>query len=467
MKTKIIRKNKKIKKESQLKITAQLIDNGVQITVKNKKFKIEYPKDVWDKTPPSVKQALLENLTFGNTHFLPLFFDFNKIIFNFKQPIFDSFFFRNQLNDLFYCEKADKAKRLSYFKQFYNLDYEFERGEGSIPLQEEVKSFKSSPAVAIIPFSFGKESLVTMALCLELGIKPILVYCQEPAHPHEERFKLKQLEKIKKDFKVDVYFIKNDPGLFRYDKAFNHKPGTEIGWACQTTLHVLMMVPFVYRHKAKYILLGNEQSNNEFEMVDGWKEMSSCDQTSCWTGQQNIMSRFLTNNQCLVKSSLEPIQEINIFSMLHHRYPKIGQYQFSCGAEKPLLVPSQWCHKCYKCSRMYLFAIACGVDPVSIGFKKNLLDSPGMFDHYFGEEVKTGSASELDFAFFILHKKGINSMYSKKFVDKKLNFLKPWDWYLEQFAKLHPENNLPEEYRNKMLEIFNEELNYFKKNLLK
>lgn len=434
--------------------------NGIAIKIQNRDFKIEYPRITWQKTPTSLRQALLENLTFANTHFLPLVLDKETISYNTKHPLLESFFFKNQLYDMLFCEKVDRIPHLSYLRRLYNLDLEFKEGPSTLVTEKIFQPKKEKP-VAIIPFSSGKESLVTFGLARELGLHPVLVYCQEPAQPHEKNHKLKQLQKIQQEFHVQTYYIKNAPGLFRYDRAFNNKPGTELGWASQTPILALLSLPFIYAHKAIYVLFGSENANNEFFYENGWKIFPSYDQTSSWTMQVNNMIRLLTCDQCSVKTSLEPIEEINIFYMLHHRYPELSGFQFSCNAEKPLFQGSQWCHQCYKCVRMYLFSLVCDIEPEKIGFKKNLLQDIKLLPHYFGKDIKTGSTKELDFCFYVLSKRFYKSPLVSLFNKQKRPYLKPWSWYRGYFTSLHPAINLPELYKNKMLSIFSQELKSF------
>jgi hypothetical protein len=368
--------------------------------------------------------------------------------------------------DMTKAELWDRAPVLTYLKKFYNLSFDFKRGAAVFP-EGIFSTKKNSQPVAIVPFSFGKESLVTVAMCLEMGIKPVLVYSQEPSMTHEEDYKRRKLKEFGEKFKVDTFFVKNGPGLFRYDEAFKKKPGTEVGWASQTTLIAIQVLPFVYAYNADYIFFGSEYFVNEYHYRDGWKVFESYDQCSFFTLHQDAMIRMLTEGRCQVKASLEPIDQINIFDILHHRYPEFGQYQFSCTAESPLFKHSQWCHKCYKCSRMYLFARTIGIDPASIGFKSDLLNEPGLFNNYFGREIKSGNKYELDFCFYTLWKRGDNSLYVKKFAKTRLKQMMSWKKYYQHFTSIRPWLNLPEKYDKKMLKIFQEELDHLKEMLPK
>jgi len=461
-----------------LTIDAKVTDHGITIFVDEKPFEIEYPKEIWAKVPAKEKQVLLENITFANTHYLPLVLGCDKAVYKTRFPLLESYFFRNQMCDLMDCEHADSKPHLSYIKKFYNLEFEFKEGTSTAPDESCVvgaeagsvrgaarasSAESAEPDVVVLPFTFGKESLASFAMCLELGIKPVLVYCEEPVQPHEAAYKLKRLEEIRKKYNVPVYHIKNAAGLFRYAKAFPGVKRTEIGWGTQTTVLAMLMIPFVYAHGAKYIFFGSEYANNEYEMREGWKVFHSYDQTSFWTNQQDSIVQILTLDGCRVRSTFEPIDEPNIFYMLHHRYPELSEYHFSCFAENPLVGGSQWCHNCYKCSRMFILARACGVDPYKIGFVEDILQKKGMFDHYLGTKYATGSAFDLDFAFYSAMKKGFKSPYIDKFKKLRLPKMKPWRWYVDHFTKIKPHINLPEKYHDKMIKIFNEELEAFRK----
>jgi hypothetical protein len=434
---------------------------GFVVIVEDREFPVEFPPEIWAATPADLRRALLENLVFGNTHFLPLMLGQEQIHYDFPLPLLESFLFKNQLFDLTSTEKADEQESTAYLRPFYNLSFEFERGAGALPDAKDWPQPDRHAPTAILPFSFGKESLATTALCLEIGIRPVLVYCQEPVQPYEEAYKVEKLREFGGRFGVETHFIRNAPGLFRYGKAYGFTPATEVGWGSQATLLALLALPFARAYNAEYILFGNEFANNETGFRQGWRTFSSFDQTSYWAQQQNHMIRILSGGQVQVKSSLEPLEEISIFNLLHRRYPEIGRYQFSCSAEEPLYADSQWCHACYKCARMYLFARCCDIDPNAIGFKKDLL-RPELFSHYFGAVYKTGFSFELDFAFYVLYKRHVAGSALELFEREKLPHLKPWRDYWEYFTALKPDMNLPDAHKAKMVSIFSQELARFR-----
>lgn len=436
---------------------------GFAVQVDEREFPIEFPKPVWAGTPAALRQALVEHLTFASTHFLPLMLGKSAIRYEVPLPAFESVLVQNQFYEMTMVEQLDGVEPATYLRALHNLHVEYPRAEGSLPGPADWPQ-PSDREKAIVPFTFGKESLATVALCLELGIEPTLVYCQEPAHPYEEEYKRARLEAFGERFGVRTHVVTYAPGLFRYGTAFSRTTPTELGWGTQTTQLALLSLPFAVSYGAGLILLGNEYSNNECGMREGWRTFASFDQRSEWTPRQSNLIRALTGGRTTVQSSLEPLEEINIFHLLHHRYPDIGRHQFSCTAEQPLLGGSQWCHACYKCVRMYLFAEVCGIDPRTIGFVENPL-RPDAFEHYFGSVRKSGPSLELDFAFRVLHARKSDAPVVDRFRREKLPGLQPWRWYRDFYTRLKPERNLPDRHRARLLETFRDEIGHFRSTL--
>ncbi|MBI2990320.1 MAG: hypothetical protein HYY51_04015 [Candidatus Magasanikbacteria bacterium] len=441
-------------KKKILCIGGRMLANGYDIEVEGRRFDVQFPSKIWTKTPLSVRKALTDNLIYVQSHFLPLILGYDSVQYKTAFPFLEPFFFRNQIYDLPDCEINDAMEAGSYIKHFFNLDLSFEDNHSRFPDKKDLLKSASRPDVAIVPFSFGKESLATAALCKELGIEPVLVYCQEPSQPYEQESKLKRLKKMSKEMGIDSYFIVNGPGLFRYDVAFGKKPGTEIGWGAQMTILSLLMLPFVYYYKARYILYGSEYMNNRSELHKGWKVHYSYDNSSFWTIEQGNMIKLLTNGVCDVRSFLEPLEEASIMYLLNHRYPEYAKYYTSCFGKKPYYGSSYWCHDCYKCHKMYLLGTACGFDPRTIGFEKDLFKEPNFLEEYF----KGYRDVDSDFAFYLLYKKGFKNSFVQKFVRMKLHGLRSWNWHASFFTGVKDSYTLPDDYKSKMYSIFKKEM---------
>src|SRR3989338_5195061 len=112
-------------KEKTLFVNGKFFRNGIEISVKGKRFAIEYPPAIWRKTPPEIRQLLLENLTFGNTHYLPITLGYTRIRYNTALPILEPLLFRNQAISIIKAEKYDRVPPLTYLRQFFNLQFDF------------------------------------------------------------------------------------------------------------------------------------------------------------------------------------------------------------------------------------------------------------------------------------------------------------------------------------------------------
>src|SRR3989344_1698689 len=146
-----------------LKVSSNLTNNGFDLKTDNKNFSTVYPADIWQKTPVILRKILLENITFAETHWLPLILKgYVKVAYNTCQPFFEPLLFKNQLYDLLFSESADEVRQLTYLKQFYNLEYLFSKTSATGLNSGDIPVFKSSSQrpIAIIPFTFGKESLL-------------------------------------------------------------------------------------------------------------------------------------------------------------------------------------------------------------------------------------------------------------------------------------------------------------------
>lgn len=450
----------KREQNNNLVVQTSIKNNGLLIVVDGKPFPIIYPQTLWNTTPQTLKEFLRDNLSYATTIFLPLLLCKSKIDYKTPLPLLESFFYKNYLLDLLSCEYADDVPRGSYVRDFYNLDISFADGSSILPSGTTWANPKRRvKRTAILPFTFGKESLVCLGLCLELGIRPILLYCQEPAHPYEEQYKRRLLRQISKEYGVDYYFIKNGTGLLRYGKVFDER-GSELGWGAQTTILAFLSLPVAYAHKADYVLFGSEISNNDAMQLDGWRAHISYDQTSFWTAELRSMIRLVTGGTCAAHALLEPIDEINIFFILAHRYPHLLPYVFSCHAKKPLYKDSQWCHACNKCERLYAFARCFSVDPKTIGFKKDLFVKKDFLNSYFSDTAYR--AHYMDMVMHILRQRGYKDKFIGRFEREIMPTCHSWSWHKKNFVHLKEEYNLPTQYREQLKDIFNQEFDALK-----
>ena len=317
---------------------------------------------------------------------------------------------------------------------------------------------------AIMPFTFGKDSLMTFALCRDLGIKVHPVYIMEPDYPFEVSVKKMLSLPFSREFKLKIYFLKNTLGALREHDGWH-------GWELQLTQYSMMLLPYVYAKHAGYILFSNEQScNDTITDDDGFRCNPVFEQSHSWLLQNSLMTSIIGGNSLSIGSLLEPINELAIIKILHSRYPDIGKYHSSCDLEYKPKHLGRWCESCSKCGRMYIFLTGLGISPKRGGFKHNMLankyqsafsifSSPGI--KAYGYDQSEAGKDEMILAFYLAYKRGIKGPLMRLFVRKYLAYARKNERKLRaKFFGIHSTKTVPKELRPKILRIFHQELDY-------
>jgi len=453
--------NEKLTKVNKINVDAVLKENGLEIIVNGDKFLIEYPKEIWQSYADQSKEVFKDNIAYSSTIFLPQMINLTEIVYQTGRPIAETFLYKNGIYDMPICAIVDHQSSLKYVKSFFNTRYVFINNQIKTALRTEGENKAKS---AVIPFSFGKESMLSLSLCQEIGIKPILVNFIEPSNEYEYFHKKKLIEEFEKETKIKVYTVKYNPGIFRYGKYWGLE--TELGWGLQTTEYALLSLPFVDYFQADYIVFGNEQSCNDifFDKEGMLTYKAGYDQHTDWTAQQGLLASLILGRKVQVISFMEPLYELAINKILHHRYPEYGKYQMSCMADTENAKERRWCHHCTKCG--YLFALSCAfnLDLKKIGFTENLFDQAHahIYDHFFNYDPQApayGSQEELGLAFYLATLNGHQGYSINLFREKLLKkFEQNKDKYIKKYLGINSFQNMPEKLADKILKIYREEL---------
>lgn len=454
-----------------LLVNAKITSRGLAIIVNGRSFPIIYPDFIWQNYPRPLKEILKDNLAYSATIFLPQIFKIPSIEYQTARPISETFLFKNGIYDMPCCALADNQSSLGYVKNFFNTQYLFKENLVKTPKQLDWQWFNKRQPAAVIPFSFGKESLLTFSLAQELGLKPILVNFIEPANDFEYYHKKKLIKEFEKTTGIKVYFVNYQPGLFRYGKYWGLK--TELGWGLQTTEYALLTLPFVYYFKANYLLLGNEQSCNDiFYDAEGMLTYKAgYDQHHHWTPQQTLLASLILGRKVEVASFLDPLYEIAITKILHQCYPQVGRFQMSCMADSQAAAKNRWCQHCVKCGYIYALLAAANINPATVGFTENLFDQKHqqIYQHFFHYNPKNpvyGSQEELGLAFYLAYLNGYQGESLTRFKKElfaKFHQQKQRKSLIKKYLSLTPTWVLPSGFATRALKIYQKELQCFNK----
>lgn len=427
-----------------------------------KNYQITYPTNIWREFPENYRQTFADSLTYALTLHLCLN-GHAKLIYGFPHPAIEPYLFEDMMYSLGETTiVGDEKQPLSgLIKNFYNrnINIEFTGRPRFSRFQNIPRNTKNR---AVIPFSFGKDSLLTFSLCRELGINPYPVFFQEPKSPFENRHKKRLAEKFLDEFDADVTFFPVASGRLRQNE------GNYWGWDLLLTQYSLMLIPYVFGFRARYLFWAHEQDCNVlFDNPEGYKVNPVFEQSKRWLLTLNHVARDLGSN-AIIASIIEPINEIATTYVLHHRYPEIAKYQFSCFAEEEKLAGRRWCGECDKCVMMNIFLLALGIDPKTVGLHENLLTArkKPLYLLFRGEKSKFWVGGKKDLwwdeqllAFYLAYKNGAKGALIDEFKKKFLKEARARERELRLLMfGIHSADTLTYELKKPLLRIYQEEL---------
>jgi hypothetical protein len=341
--------------------------DSIELELDDRRFIIRYPEYIWRPLEETIKKSIVDHVAFMSTNYLPLVYGKKGMIYDTRLPLMDCFSFKSMMFDLPSSAVLDSKNTIDYLRSYFNLDFIFSSEEPIV----WSKSFKPRNT-AIISFTSGKESLLSLAICRELGLEPVLLYVVEPSNTYEHKHKIEILKNINREFGVQYYTIPHEVGLF-HDPTYMGYNKTSLGWGNQLLYYMFIYLPFIFHHKARYLFFGNEYScDKETCDSEGFRTNFCYDQSRHWTIQLDMALRLLTISSSRVGSLVGPLNEIAVFKCLHHGYPDLAKYQMSCFCDVPEAQNSRWCSSCSKCARNFAFMKAFGVDPMVLGFSRDM-----------------------------------------------------------------------------------------------
>ncbi len=443
-------------------ITASVTPNGFTTTIDGKKIVTSYPLPVWRAVPRPQRDALAQTATYFVTRHLALS-SRKTLEYRFAPPaarlLYDYGLFYSMAEAPYeFTEK--KLTMDAVLRDVYNTEFATRFSEAP----KKSTNF-SSPVLrrktVVMPLSFGKDSLLTFALCRELGLTVYPLFFEEPTCIYQNKKKRKLRAGLRQEFGTAVTPFVNRLGQLRQAGSMMW------GWDMLLLQYTTLLMPYIWHYKPEYFFWSNEQSTNErAKTQEGYLVNYTHEQSVQWTlGLTNLLRMFQLNTT--IASLLEPVHELVILSALHGRYPPIGKYQLSCDGEK---TKHRWCGNCFECARVYLFFIALGIDPKRVGLMDNMFDRRKRSLFYLFSEKRQDlnivfqSYPERLLAFYLAYRRGVRGGVMDEFVQtllpevekqKKLLFAK--------YLTAHDSRTVPPSLKKPLYAIYNEEIAKLKK----
>ncbi len=431
---------------------------GIKINTKNKNFHLIYPDKIWKNFPS--KDFLFDNLVYLLTISMPLVSNIKKVEYNTAVPYFKSEFYKGILAEIPSSADDYNVSARKIINKFKSLKIKFKDNKVKKPKKINIDLNERTT----IPFSCGKDSLLTLAVAHELNLDPVLMYINDTVSPSENKIKIRYTKKISKKFHLTYYIVRNELEKLN-DFEFWNKPETTLGYSHMIPSFVFISLPIIYKHKTKYLFLGNEQSLNvSFKTKEGFRVFPSPDQTPKGTIKLNKLIHHIMPKVHL-GSLIEPLTNLATMKILHTRYKEFGKYQISCDCLDASSQP-RWCQNNSMCADMYLYMKANNLDPRTVQLTKNMFNKR-FLKHYalFSKAVdrydKAPHARDQQlFAFYLAYRNGAKGYAIEKFKKKFLKEAQEREDQLhKKFFKIYPALTLTPKLRKAVYSIYKEELN--------
>ncbi len=415
---------------------------------------IDYPKSTAESFGKDNFEAIAENILYSHT--LPLSIAGYQL--KYKRPSF----FQDLVHQGIKKDLPKIAEDLGRdTKEIVSL---FEKRKVSIEDRKKRKlSFEGSnldEEQAVLGMSLGKDSLLTMGLAGEIGLKLRMVYFNDADETNRTEFIHKS---------AIIKSMEKETGL-RIEVLNEHidnllSKGGKVGDAFFNTnamlAYSLQIVPLSAESGSRYIILGNEQNfNDSFTNKDGFEAYPSYDQTSEYTEETNKMFDVFGGG-FRVLSLIEPVYNIAEYKVLNQRYPELLKYIMSCSGKEE----GKWCYNCPMCAKTYLYSSAVGLAPEELGFKVDFFGKQfeGLYPLFSNptrvyEKPKAVRDEQL-FAFYLAFKNKCKGYLTDKFKEKFLDEAKEREDELhKKFFRVYDAFSIPPKIKIQLNSIFKEEL---------
>ena len=329
-----------------------------------------YPQKIWQSYDQ--KEKLTRNLSYLLTLPFPLVANFQKVRYNTEKPELKKQFQKLMLKDLpsstFEYKKQDPEQLKKQFLSLKTIFSEQNLKKQQLKPKQQPKPKKSTISKPILLLSFGKDSLLSLAISKEIGLDPISIYVNDTISPTENKLKIETFKNLQNEKIITHrHIITNSIEKLNDFETWNRQEMT-FNYAHMVTSFYFLALPFTNFYNSKYLMTGNEQ-NMDFYLTQNNKKLYPVyDQSMEWTKEQDKMLKTFQKNLTSF-SIIRPITDLAILKILYSRYPKIAKHQISCyGLDASRR--KRWCQDCFACTGTSLFLTALGINPKLVGLKK-------------------------------------------------------------------------------------------------
>ncbi len=327
-----------------------------------------FPEDIWKAFPK--KQAFINELAYISTLSVPLILKDSDVWYDTPVPQFIEFYNRcfalaipNLVEDIPEENAHDILRRLTTLKRHF-----FKPANPETLPQKKTWNGKR----VILPFTYGKDSLLSLVTLKSLGYEVIPVFIDERMLPRGLALRNALYKEFREEHDLEVHLVENEIQLLS-DYQVLEISETRLYLVHVHFIYLMAMIPFCYYFDAPAIIFSNE-FHNSLDQV--FKENHRCAHLVMQSRETDKglsrMAEQFSGGQIKAVNPIDVLGDFSIHRILHDGFPEFARYRISCHLE--VTEHDKWCHACYRCAQAFIFFLAMGKDPFMEGFETSMLE---------------------------------------------------------------------------------------------
>lgn len=356
-----------------MQMTVELTGRGFALSIEGPHYRalpceFRFPEAVWEAFP--ARQALVDELAYTSTLVTPLILKHPQVRYSTPAPRYLQTYrecFEQAIPNLVEWIPQESSEEI--LERFRSLQCEFSSGEAS-PLLETCEGWEARRV--ILPLSFGKDSLLSLAVLQRMGYEVIPVNLDERIQPRWDGIRNGLIERLEREQGLHCERATNEIQLLSdYQILGGHETRLY-----QMQLHfgyLFAMLPFAHYYRAPNVILSNEYPNtldkvHREQLLCPHKYMQSREGGQILAATAHGFSQ----GQISAANLIGGLGNFAIHRILHGLFPEFGDLRHSCHLE--LSEHKRWCHDCERCAQAYLYSLALGLDVEAMGFEQSMLE---------------------------------------------------------------------------------------------
>lgn len=356
-----------------MQIKVELTSRGFTLMIDGEAWKsdpceMRFPEAVWESFP--AKEVFLIEMAYLLTLAPPLILKHPTVWYATPEPRFFQFYnncFESAIPNMTDPINSEASEEI--LERFRSTGRHFTAEPCACDFPE-IDSWE--PRRVILPFSFGKDSLTSLATLTRLGYEVIPVQLDDRVLPRAMAIRRELEKKMASALGISCYAVRNEVQLLS-DFQILKQPETRLHQVHIFFVYLMAMIPFCIHYRAPTIVLNNEYCNSLKRLHrEGYLLPHRVMQSRAVTrGMARLTERF-TGGQVTAVNLIGGLGNFALHRILHAEFPEFGTYRVSCHMEVSKY--SRWCHGCDHCAQPFIYSLALGLDPFELGFEASMLE---------------------------------------------------------------------------------------------